>query len=697
MRKRTTTTTTTAAAMRTAPEDGAAEHYSGSRASSVVSAPSTIAESLRSYWESRRGTPRRTGGGTGSGGGALLRNIYRSHQPTVAQDQPFGHHQYRVTASSRLGPGAKRPFIGCSAKVDASVSRLVSLVLRDFVQDWYDKITDDTEFAGDISGQIAQVTRELERRCRAVDWVRFILFELPEIIHLHVRDSQQCTARLGTVYAGGGTSIEAMFQSMQPHVALARAANSELSYLRHLAKDLLLVLLPPEAQTDEAVNHLLREIVACAVLRNAVDAIADPNTLNEAIIKAVGRYSRREYFSKADMSRYSTMPLGIDDDDDVDIDGGEMGADLDPARLSKVSGDRARPAKTVTVEAMLREAQTTQLNEGEEEDGDDDDGILKEASPVGGSRNRQNVPTTFSGRRRLTAVKETSNNPTFQERSDGAAAAASADQRTIATPIPKPLLPTDAGTTTASSSSSGVWERLSSQLSFSSLWLIRDLFSQVRWRGWKNNTIRGMVYLHLIVTQTISRMFSMFSEYTFSLNQLWQSDTPQANYRGAFEPFLGLLNAALLLDRYNQWVWTQFLFYIYPLINILAGAAIDRTLVNVVSFLICDHQIASYVDTLVAELWRPEDGGRFRGKDKRKPYKTLQQQELLKTDAAELVAELLPYVAVRFFYGLSDEERLLAAQRILEPFENRQLNKHLVYNILDSIVGKIAPELQDTA
>ncbi|KAJ2515705.1 hypothetical protein H4217_005014 [Coemansia sp. RSA 1939] len=692
MRKRTTTTATTttaAGAMRTAPEDGATEHFSGSRASSVVSAPSTIAESLRSYWESRRGTPRRTGGGNaGGGGGPLLRNIYRSHQPpAAAQDQPYGHHhQYRVTASSRLGPGAKRPFIGCSAKVDASVSRLVSLVLRDFVQDWYEKITDDTEFAADVSAQIALVTRELERRCRAVDWVRFVLFELPEIIHLHVRDAQQCTARLGTVYAGGGTSIEAMFQSMQPHVALARAANSELSYLRHLARDLLLVLLPPEAQTDEAVNHLLREIVACAVLRNAVDAIADPNTLNEAIIKAVGRYSRREYFSKADMSRYSTMPLGIDDDNDVDanVDGGEVGADLDPAR----------PAKTVTVEAMLHEAQTTQLNEEEEED--DDDGILKETSPAAGSRNRQKVPTTFSGRRRSATMKEKSNNPTFQEKPDGTAAAASADQKMKVTSVSKPPLAADAGTITTTTSS-GVWERLSSQLSFSSLWLIRDLFSQVRWRGWKNNTIRGMVYLHLIVTQTISRMVSMFSEYTFSLNQLWQSETPQASYRGAFEPFLGLLNAALLLDRYNQWVWTQFLFYIYPLINILAGAAIDRTLVNVVSFLISDHQIASYVDTLAAELWRPEDGGRFRGRDKRRPYKTLHQQELLKTDTAELVAELLPYVAVRFFYGLSDEERLLAAQRILEPFENRQLNKHLVYNILDSIVGKIAPELQDAA
>ncbi|KAJ2855713.1 hypothetical protein GGI22_004038 [Coemansia erecta] len=638
------------------PQDAVPEPLSASRASSMASAPSTIAESLRSFWESRRGggsssVPRRTTGGP------LFRNLYRS--------QPSQAAAYR--AASRLN--AKRPFVAASVHVNASVSRLVSLILRDFVEEWYAKVTDDKEFLGEVSAQVLQLTNELERRCRRVDWVRFVLFELPEIIHLHVRDSQQCTARLGTVYAGNETSIEAAFQSMQPHVALSRAANSELSYLRHLANGLLVVLLPPEAQTDEAVHHLLREIVACAVLRNVVDTIADPNTLNEAIIRTVGKYSKRDYFSKADLSRYSTLPLGIDDDDSHEAKSPGWESVQSPAG----NNVRAGAAKTITVETMLRDAQTSQINE---------------ASSSAGSANSPDVAAT---RVRRPAVSN-----------KGTPVTASAEKKAKTGPVSDgSVLPSakahSISNDATSSTSSSVWERLSSQLSFSSLWLIRDLFSQARWRGWKNNTIRGMVYLHLIVKQAFSRMFSMLSEYTFSLNQLWQADTPQASYRGAFEPLLALLNAALLLDRYNQWVWVQFLFYIYPLVNILAGAAIDRTLVNVVSFLICEQQIASYVDMLISELWRPEDGGRFKGKDKRKPYKTLEQQELLKRDTADLVSELLPYVAARFFYGLTDEERLLAAQRILEPFENRQLNKHLIYNVLDSIVGKIAPELKETS
>ncbi|PIA17966.1 hypothetical protein COEREDRAFT_80266 [Coemansia reversa NRRL 1564] len=186
----------------------------------------------------------------------------------------------------------------------------------------------------------------------------------------------------------------------------------------------------------------------------------------------------------------------------------------------------------------------------------------------------------------------------------------------------------------------------------------------------------------------------MFSEYTFSLNQLWQPDTEHnSNYRGAIEPILGLVNAALLFDRYNQWVWVQFLFYVFPLINALAGVAIDHTLVKVVQFMTSEHQIALYLDILASSLWKPENDGKFRSGNR--PYKTLDQQKMLKEDAEELVAELLPYVATKFFYGLSDQERLLAAQRILDPFENCQLNKHLIYNVLDAVVGKIAPELRE--
>ncbi|KAJ2909539.1 hypothetical protein GGI21_001782 [Coemansia aciculifera] len=627
-----------------------------SRPPSLASAPSTIAESLRSYWESRR-SPRVVAS-------QMLRSLYRA---------PRGQTKSNV---------GRRAYVTTSTKVNQSVSRLISLVMRDFVQEWYEKVTDDREFLDEVLAQLVLVVNEVEKRCRQIDWVQFILFEAPDIVHLHVKDSHQCMARLGTVYVGRATSIEAIFQSMQPHVALTMAADSELAYLRRLSSELLLVLMPPEAQNDEIVHHLLREILACAVLRNVVDAVADPNTLNEGIIRAVGKYSKKEYFNAADINRYSTIPVSIDGE--ADMLGKEAGAE------ARTSPTQSQGMAVASVETMLHEAQTTQIG----------------ASGVASARKRSSSGGSPSlARRRVvanvvadgSAPKRTSmdsrrtprvSSPLMNRMSTSSLA--DDDGRLASAAI---AVSNGTSTTSAQGGQGSIMERLSSQLSFGSRWLISDLFSQARWRGWKNNTIRGLVYLHLIIVQAFSRMFSVFSEYTFSLNQLWQPDTMQGSYRGAIEPILALVNALLLLDRYNHWAWVQFIFYIFPLINILAGAAIDRTLVKVVDFLLSEQQVASYVDLLVENLWKPENGGKFKTKDR--PYKTLEQETMLRDDAAELVAELLPYVATKFFYGPSEPERLLAAQRILEPFENRQLNKHLVYTILDAIVGKLAPELKE--
>ncbi|KAJ2631986.1 hypothetical protein H4R22_001586 [Coemansia sp. RSA 1290] len=442
-----------------------------------------------------------------------------------------------------------------------------------------------------------------------------------------------------------------MFQSMQPHVALTQAADSELVYLRHLSHELLRVFMPPEAQSDEVVHHLLREILACTVLRNVVDGLADPSTLNEGIIQAAGKYSKKEYFYNADMSRYITQPMRIDDDN---------GERNEAADGTAHTSDLHTNAGAATVETMLREAQAMMI-----------DGQSTTSDPQHIQNTRKSSLAGSDGQHESSALADGKVDKPGSEASS-ANAVSSGD----------------------SNGNVGVAERLSSQLSFASRWLISDLFSQARWRGWKNNTLRGLVYLHLIITQAFSRIFTMFSEYTFSLNQLlYPEASHESRHRGAIEPLLGLINAALLLDRYNEWVWAQFLYYIFPLINALAGTAIDRTLVKVVRFLISEQQIALYLTILANNLWKPENGEKFRSGNR--PYKTLEQQKVLKDDAEELVAELLPYVATKFFYGLSEQERMVAAQRILEPFENRQLNKHLVYNVIDAIVGKIAPELKE--
>lgn len=73
--------------------------------------------------------------------------------------------------------------------VDLQLYALISIILREFVQNWYNKITPDETFVAEIVQIIAHCTRALEQRLRNVDLESLLLDELPELLDAHVRGS----------------------------------------------------------------------------------------------------------------------------------------------------------------------------------------------------------------------------------------------------------------------------------------------------------------------------------------------------------------------------------------------------------------------------------------------------------------------------------------------------------------------------
>ena len=66
---------------------------------------------------------------------------------------------------------------------------LISIVIREYVQAWYTKITPDETFVAEIVQIIAHCTRALEQRLRKVDLESLLFDELPELLDVHVRGS----------------------------------------------------------------------------------------------------------------------------------------------------------------------------------------------------------------------------------------------------------------------------------------------------------------------------------------------------------------------------------------------------------------------------------------------------------------------------------------------------------------------------
>lgn len=78
------------------------------------------------------------------------------------------------------------PPLTSSNQVDLQLYALVSIIIKDFVQAWYSRITPDHEFTDQVVHIIAHCTRALEQRIRAVDLEALILDELPELIDIHI-------------------------------------------------------------------------------------------------------------------------------------------------------------------------------------------------------------------------------------------------------------------------------------------------------------------------------------------------------------------------------------------------------------------------------------------------------------------------------------------------------------------------------
>lgn len=78
------------------------------------------------------------------------------------------------------------PPLTSSNEVDLQIYAFLSIILRDFVQNWYNKITPDETFVLEIVQVIAHCTRALEERFRRIDLESLLLDEIPDLLDRHI-------------------------------------------------------------------------------------------------------------------------------------------------------------------------------------------------------------------------------------------------------------------------------------------------------------------------------------------------------------------------------------------------------------------------------------------------------------------------------------------------------------------------------
>lgn len=83
------------------------------------------------------------------------------------------------------------PPLTSSNEVDIQLYAILAIVIKDFVNTWYTKISPDHGFVDEIVQIIAHCSRAVEQRIRQTDVVQLCLDEIPILLQRHVEGKEK--------------------------------------------------------------------------------------------------------------------------------------------------------------------------------------------------------------------------------------------------------------------------------------------------------------------------------------------------------------------------------------------------------------------------------------------------------------------------------------------------------------------------
>ncbi|EUC49412.1 hypothetical protein COCMIDRAFT_84869 [Bipolaris oryzae ATCC 44560] len=177
------------------------------------------------------------------------------------------------------------PPLTSSNAVDLQLYGVISVIIKEFVQTWYSKITPDQVFVNEVIQIIAHCTRGLEQRLRKVDLESLLLDEIPELLQSHLR-SFRIAKRQATSYDSLISDPRTIYHTLHPHPALSpvptdtipasvvEQRESESAWRQLLVHGVLALLLPTEDLENGCLRALVAEIFAEMILGNGISGKA---------------------------------------------------------------------------------------------------------------------------------------------------------------------------------------------------------------------------------------------------------------------------------------------------------------------------------------------------------------------------------------------------------------------------------------
>ncbi|GAA5809018.1 hypothetical protein MFLAVUS_002420 [Mucor flavus] len=188
--------------------------------------------------------------------------------------------------------------------IQDSFDQLMQLVVRDFIQSWFIKIT------GQITEQslpyavdhiIRSAAAEISNRLENTDLLLVILNKIIPKVTSHISEFHMAEISLrGKSLERSVTQSDELdlllasrFRHGKLHGALTTAAvttkPTEIAYLRHLIERVLPLVIEKKELQSGPVRVVIREIISNSVLQPVLDMVADPDFWNQTIDTYLGK------------------------------------------------------------------------------------------------------------------------------------------------------------------------------------------------------------------------------------------------------------------------------------------------------------------------------------------------------------------------------------------------------------------------
>ena len=182
--------------------------------------------------------------------------------------------------------GTNKRNVQVSQPCHKEAQKIIQLIMRDLVLEWYENVTDDSEFPEDVQKILEHLALETNIRLQNID-LDEVVCELLSLVLPYL----EVVNAAGTLEYNGVTIFdvnhEASLRAFENNSRVAHRAlrnpETEARYYRQAIDALIQSAVPPDYRNCDAACIFIREVLLENIVQPLIGLLCDPDFLNEAI------------------------------------------------------------------------------------------------------------------------------------------------------------------------------------------------------------------------------------------------------------------------------------------------------------------------------------------------------------------------------------------------------------------------------